>query len=74
MNKFNEEGIQKIVDLFEGDLTDIVDNFKAVSEAAKDYTSYSGVSDSMKGSVKFIYTTDGVEKTDSDTSKDKKAD
>ena len=74
MKKFRDEGVKKIVDAYNGDISEFIDRLKAVAEAAEDYTSYSGVSDSMKGSVKFIYTTDGVEKPDDSSSADKKAD
>lgn len=68
MKKFNDEGIQKIVDLFDGDIKDLADRMKALRSAGKSYDSFSGISDDMKGSVKFIIRSDSIKKDDSGSS------
>ena len=59
MKKFDDEGISKVSKLLDEALPDLTDRFKAVKEAASDYGTFSGKSDSMNGSVKFIYIMDG---------------
>ncbi|MCI8416804.1 MAG: hypothetical protein HFI33_04745 [Lachnospiraceae bacterium] len=61
VNKFNEEGIQKLVDTFEGDVEGLTDRLQAVQDLAKEYRSFAGISEDMEGSVKFIYKTDAIE-------------
>ena len=61
MQKFNEEGIQKISDLAGSDLTDVTDRLEGVLDTAKDYSNFSGISDNMTGSVKFIYKLDAID-------------
>lgn len=59
--KFNDEGIQKFVNIMSNDLEASYDRLKAVQEFAKEYTSYSGCEDDVECSVKFIYKTDSIE-------------
>ena len=61
VNKFNEEGIQKLVDTFEGDVQGLTDRLQAVQDLATEYRSFGGISEDMEGSVKFIYKTDAIE-------------
>ncbi len=63
--KVMEEGIQKIADLAEEDLTDLTARLSATVDAANSYTSFSGLDTNMDGTVKFIYKTDSIEKKDS---------
>ena len=44
----------------EKDADDFVDSFNKVSKAGKEYTSFSGVSDDMSSSVKFVIKIDGI--------------
>jgi putative membrane protein len=60
IKKLNDEGISKIVDLVDGDLGDIIDRLDAIKEVSKDYNNFAGISDSMDGTVKFIYKTDEI--------------
>lgn len=64
MSEFNDEGIQKLTDLYENDFKGFLDRLKAIREVGQDYRSFSGIHDSMDGEVKFIIETDGVEKED----------
>ena len=60
LKQFNEEGIQKIVDLVDGDLNGIVARLKATIDVSKNYRNFAGISDDMDGQVKFIYRTDEI--------------
>ena len=60
MAKFNAEGIGKISDTVNNEITDFTDRLRALSKASEEYTSFSGKSDSMKGSVKFVIETDRI--------------
>lgn len=60
LNQFNEQGIKKITDLANGDLRTLVVRAKATVDVSKNYKSFSGISDDMDGSVKFIYKTDSI--------------
>ncbi len=57
---FNEEGIEKIVNAYNGDIEPLMDRLQAVLDAGEDYQSYTGVADGVNGSVKFIYKTDAI--------------
>lgn len=60
MAKFDEEGIQKLTSLTDGDLGDIVDRLEAVQDYAKEYKSYGGCPADVECSTKFIYKTDSI--------------
>ena len=60
LKKLNDDGIQKIIDLVEGDLDVTVENLNATIEVAKKYNNYSGISSAMDGKVKFIYRTEEI--------------
>ena len=57
---FNEEGIEKIVNAYNGDIEPLMDRLQAVLDAGEDYQSYTGVADGVNGSVKFIYKTNAI--------------
>ena len=58
--KFNEEGISKLVDAFNGDAKDLIDRIDAVVQAGENYTTFTGLAKEQVGSVKFIIKTDAV--------------
>ncbi len=60
MKEFEEQGIQKLADVFEGDLQSLVNRMKAMIDVSKNYQSFSGISEDMEGSVKFIYRTEEI--------------
>ena len=60
MAKFDEEGIQKLTSLTDGDLGDIVDRLEAVQDYAEEYKSYGGCPADLECSTKFIYKTDSI--------------
>lgn len=62
MLKFNEDGISKIVNSYNGDLKPFANKLQAMLDASKDYNSFAGISDGTKGNVKFIYKVDEIKK------------
>lgn len=60
LTKLMNEGIQKIADLAEDDLEDLTARLSACINAAKGYTTFSGISQQTEGTVKFIYKTDSI--------------
>lgn len=60
MAKFDEEGIQKLVDAYNGDAKELLNKLTAVVNAGKDYQTFTKVSDGTKGTVKFILRTEAV--------------
>lgn len=57
---FNEEGIEKIVNAYRGDIKPLMEHLQEVLDAGEDYQSYAGIADGVNGSVKFIYKTDEI--------------
>lgn len=57
MIRFNEEGIQKLVSAFDGDIEGMLDKLNTMVDASKNYKNFSGISDEMDGEVKFIFVT-----------------
>ncbi len=55
MTQFNEEGIQKILESYNGDIKPLVDRLQVVMEAGESYQNYAGIADGETGRVKFIY-------------------
>lgn len=60
MLKFDAEGIQKLTNAFDGDLSDLYDRIEAAGEAAENYDNFSGKADGKAGNVKFIIKTGAV--------------
>lgn len=60
LKQFNEEGIQKLIEAVDGDLDGLSDRIRVIADVAKNYTSFSGISEHMDGDVKFIYKTDSI--------------
>lgn len=67
MVQFNEEGINKILEAYNGDLKPFTDKLQAVIDAGEEYQTYSAIADGQTGSVKFIYKLASIDaKADSD--------
>ncbi len=67
MVQFNEEGINKILDAYNGDLKPFTDKLQAVIDAGEEYQTYSAIADGQTGNVKFIYKLASIDaKADSD--------
>ena len=57
MSKLYEQGIRKIVDLYDNELKGSLNDLEDVVDAGRSYQSFTQLPDSMDGSVKFIYKT-----------------
>ncbi len=64
MIEFNDEGIQKLIDLFGDNVTDMLDRLDAIQKTGSGYQSFSGKRDDMEGSVKFILKTGEIKAED----------
>lgn len=60
MIQFDEEGIQKLLDAYNGDIKELLSKLEAVVEAGKEYQTFTKVADGTKGSVKFVLRTEGI--------------
>lgn len=60
MLEFDEEGIQKIAEAYEGDVKSLTDRVKAVSDAGSSYDNFCGKAEGTKSSVKFILKTEAI--------------
>ncbi len=58
--EFNEKGIEKILNAYNGDIEPLVERIQAVLDAGADYQTYTGLADGMEGSVRFVYKTAAV--------------
>ncbi len=61
LKQFNEEGVQKLVDIAEGDLAGLLTRIRATVDVSRDYNNFSGIADGMDGQVKFIYRTASIQ-------------
>lgn len=60
VSEFDKEGIQKIVDVYEDDFKVLLERLKAVVNAGRDYSNFSGIGNGMDGDVKFLIKTESV--------------
>lgn len=58
--KFDEEGIQKLYEAFDGNLGEFTNRIEALKIAGQNYTSFGGANDSENSTVKFIIKTDEI--------------
>ena len=58
--KFDNEGVQKLSEAFNGDIQNFANRLKAVDDASKSYKSFAGADDDMSSSVKFIIETSSI--------------
>lgn len=61
MTQFDEEGIQKLVGLVGDDVDGFMERVKTSVDIAKNYKSFSGISNEMDGRVTFLYKSDAIE-------------
>ncbi len=71
MVQFDEDGIQKLVDAYDGDVKELLNKLEAVAKAGREYQTFSKVADGIKGSVKFIFRTEAVKAAPVDESLEK---
>lgn len=62
LETFADEGIGQITDLIDDDLLPFTDRLDALSKAGEEYDNFAGITKGTKGSVKFIFETDPIEK------------
>lgn len=61
MQEYKEEAIDKLTDLFNGDISGVTDRIDAMSNLAREYKSFAGISDGVSGTTKFIIETEGID-------------
>lgn len=61
MQEYKEEAIDKLTDLFNGDIIGVTDRIDAMTNLAKEYKSFAGISDGVSGTTKFIIETEGID-------------
>ena len=61
LKEFDEQGMQKLVDAFDGGLGGLMDRVDALRDVSERYNTFSGISPDMDGQVKFIWRTDAVD-------------
>lgn len=61
LKQLNEEGIQKLVNALDGNMSQLTTRLKAMLDVSKNYRNFSGISEDMEGQVKFIYRTEGIQ-------------
>jgi putative membrane protein len=61
MNKFNQDGIKKITDMFSADYQSEIDFINAVFDKENVYSTYGGAEENITSTVKFIYETEAIE-------------
>lgn len=59
--EFDEGGVQKLVSIFDGDLPELTNRLQAIVDAGHSYSTFTELPEGMKGSVKFIIKTEGIE-------------
>ena len=64
LKEFDEQGVRKLADAFDGDLGELMDRVDAVKAVSQRYNTFSGVSPDMDGQVKFLWRTESVERAD----------
>ena len=64
MVEFDEKGISKIVNSYNGDIKPLTDKLQAMLDAGEDYQTFTSVADGVNGSVKFIYKLDSIKADD----------
>ena len=66
MVEFNEEGINKIVNSYNGDLKPLTNRLQALLDAGADYQTFTDIADGNTGNVKFIYKLASIESDDAE--------
>lgn len=61
MEEFKTSGIDKIVDVFGGDIENVTSRIDAMMTLGRNYKSFAGIKEDMAGSTKFIIETEGVD-------------
>ena len=62
MSEFDEEGINKIVSLVNGDVKDLQARVEKLQDLANEYNSFAGKDEEAEGTTKFIFVVDNLKK------------
>lgn len=60
LQELNDQGIEKLLDAVNGDLSGLMARLRATIDVSKEYRSFAGISEDMDGQVKFIYRTESI--------------
>ena len=60
MSEFDEEGINKIVSLVNGDVKDLQARVEKLQDLANEYNSFAGIEEGNEGTTKFIFLIDAI--------------
>ena len=63
-SEFRKKAVDKLLNLYDNDLKNMVDRLKAIMDAGKAYSSFTGIADGMDGDVKFIIETEAIKADD----------
>lgn len=61
MEEFKTSGIDKIADVFGGDIENVTSRINAMMTLGRNYKSFAGIKEDMAGSTKFVIETEGVD-------------
>ena len=70
MSEFDEEGINKIVSLVNGDVKDLQTRIEKLQDLANEYNSFAGIEEGNEGTTKFIFLIDAIK---NDTKEEKQS-
>lgn len=62
MSEYKTDAIDKLTDIFDGDIGKVTSRIDAMKDLSTNYKSFAGIKDGMNGSTKFIIETEGVDK------------
>ena len=62
MNRFDKDGIQKIIDFINGDLKDIKGRVQKLKDLAEEYNNFTKKANGVKSDVKFVIVIDEIKK------------
>ena len=62
MSEYKTDAIDKLTDIFDGDIGKVTARIDAMKDLSANYKSFAGIKDGMNGSTKFIIETESVDK------------
>ena len=60
MNEFREDGIEKLVNLYQDNVPELVHRLQALQELGQEYNSFSGIETGTDGEVTFLFRSDSI--------------
>ena len=61
MAEYKESAIDKLTELFNGDIQNVTSRIDAMKTLSRNYKSFAGIKDGVNGSTKFIIETEGID-------------